>query len=254
MKHIYWKNDNKVTALTTTKEGGVSTGNFEGLNLALHVGDNKEHVLLNREALAHDLSISSEKIVYARQTHSDSITKVTKEHLGSGVFDFESGVDGDALYTTEKGIALAVFHADCVPVFIHVPGKRLVMIIHAGEIGTLKEITYKAIKQLEKNEKINPKRVHAHIGPARTFMNYPTNEETIKRVLELGYNAGAKRSSGTLFIDTQVINYEQLRKAGVPQKNITMTAHCTVERPDLFYSHYRDNNTGRMISLIKLNG
>ena len=253
MKYIYWKNNKHLTALTTTRTGGISKGCYRGLNLAFQLEDNFEHVLKNRELLYKDLFITSEKIVFAFQSHSDRVVKVSLLDKGKGTLSFETGVDGDALYTYESDLALAVFHADCVPVFVHVPNKHLVMIVHAGEVGTLKEITYKAIQVLIKEENIDPKHILAHIGPARTFMNYTTTLETIELVRSLGYSAGTKCSSGTYYLDTQVINLEQLIKAGVPAKNITMTSLCTVNRDDLFYSHYREKETGRMISLIKLN-
>ena len=43
-----WPLRNKVTAFTTTRVSGASTVPYDELNLALHVGDNRQDVLNNR--------------------------------------------------------------------------------------------------------------------------------------------------------------------------------------------------------------
>jgi len=245
MRHIIWKNDKFLTALTTTKNAG---------NQAIHIGNNSQEAKQFRKELAHDLQIEHTSFVYPHQTHSDTILKITKCDCGVGFDSFESGVRADALYTFDANVTLAIFHADCVPVFIYVQKKHLVMVIHAGEEGTLKEITFKAIKYIIENEDVQPSDICAHIGPSRSLLNYPSNKQTIDRVVALGYECGAKSTNGIFFLDLPLINYAQLRKAGVSTKNISMSNLCTFERSDLFFSFNRDKkDEGRMLSLIRLN-
>jgi polyphenol oxidase len=41
-----------------------------------------------------------------------------------------------------------------------------------------------------------------------------------------------------------------LAAAGVAQKNISSSGHCTACRTDLFFSYRRERSTGRMIAAI----
>ncbi len=52
----------------------------------------------------------------------------------------------DALITTEKGLALGVKTADCVPVLIANKSGDLVSAVHAGWRGTSLEISYKTAR------------------------------------------------------------------------------------------------------------
>ena len=57
----------------TTRRGGVSTGVFDSLNIALHRGDLEENVAKNYEILASALDFDRNKLVLTRQTHSDIV-------------------------------------------------------------------------------------------------------------------------------------------------------------------------------------
>ena len=146
-----WNQFKNITAITTTRDGGFSTGNFSSANLAYHVGDNKETVKKNRDVIFSKVGINEQNSVFVAQFHSDITYKVTSKDKGRGFNAFEDGIIADALYTSEKGINLAVYHANCVPVFIYVPTHNIVGVIHAGEEGSLKDITGKFIKQLIEN-------------------------------------------------------------------------------------------------------
>ena len=116
----------------------------ENFNMGLHACESTNAVIENRKTFANDFNIDPNQCVFAKQTHSDHLVKVTKDDCGKGVFDYESAIDDtDALYTKDKGVCLGVFHADCVPVLMADPITGLVCAIHAGWQGTVKEITRK---------------------------------------------------------------------------------------------------------------
>jgi copper oxidase (laccase) domain-containing protein len=140
MKTNNW-NSNKFIAFTTTKEFG---------NLAYQVGDNYLEVKGNRKKLSDLLDLPLENIIFTHQSHSDILKEVTTLDLGKGKDSFESGVDADALYTKDRNLAIGIFHADCVPIFLYHPN-GLVMIIHAGFISTNKHITYSKYNQFIKS-------------------------------------------------------------------------------------------------------
>ena len=253
MSYIKWNQVPNVLAFTTTKNGGHSLKPFESFNQAYQVGDNYDHVRLNRQKLCLDNGIDEDSLVLVHQSHSDIIVKVDETYKGKGKLSFESGVEADALYTTDKGIALGVFHADCCPIFISSKSGHLVGIVHAGEKGTFKKVLFKSLSTIINNENINPEDLLVHIGPSLTFSHRIVNLSAKEMVEKYGdeYLVAFKITSGVSFIDLPLINYLQAREANIPSKNISVYDGCTYENEDLFFSHSRENKTGRHLSIIK---
>ena len=64
----------------STRLGGVSKPPFDGLNLALHVGDSAEDVLTNRKKFIGSLGYQLEDIVTPNQVHGEKIFRVEESH------------------------------------------------------------------------------------------------------------------------------------------------------------------------------
>lgn len=109
--------------ITTTTEAG---------NMAYQVGNDFDNVKNNREELYKELGIDRYQVVYVHQSHSDIIQEATRQDGFRGGEDFASGVPADALYTKEKDLALAIFHADCVPIIFYDSTVPLIGVIHSG--------------------------------------------------------------------------------------------------------------------------
>src|SRR5438105_15372070 len=85
-----------------TRHGGTSTGKHASLNLADGISDNPEHVKVNREQVRKSMGV--QKVIFPHQTHGVNVSRVTKKNM-------DQVHQADALFTTEKEIALAVTHA-----------------------------------------------------------------------------------------------------------------------------------------------
>ena len=240
MKTLNWNNQN-VIAFTTTKNLG---------NMAFQVAANKEEVLLNRETLKELTDLELDHIIFTHQSHSDITKEVALDDLGKGQYSFESGISADALYTKEKNIAIGVFHADCVPIFLY-HSIGLIAIIHAGFIGTNKHITYKSIKYICEKENINPNEFQAYIGPSRKLKSYVINEDEKQLVLNSNNQTFLLENEGGFSFDMAASNILDLIKIGVKLENITNSNIDTVTNEDCF-SAYKKTPVGRMVSIIKL--
>lgn len=253
MGYIYWDSLPNVVAFTSDRNGGFSKAPYNSFNQAYQVGDDKESVILNRTRLCADHHLTLDRLITAYQQHTDIIMKVDSSMLGKGQDSFESGVGPcDALYTFESGLALGVFHADCVPVFFASPKHHLVGIIHAGKTGTLKKVVYKSLTYIIKEEHIDPNDIYVHLGPALTFSHCSldmTPEEFIQIYGE-DFLKGMKSTSGVHFLDVPLLNVIQARDAGIPSINISVYEGCTFESEALFFSYKRDKTTGRHLSVI----
>lgn len=229
----------------------------ESFNMALHACDSKEAVEINRKRFAHDLNIDLNNCVFAQQTHSDHIQKVTLADGGKGVFDYADAIaDTDALYTKDKGVCLGVFHADCVPVLIADPISGLVCAIHAGWQGTVKEITGKSIAYLKEHEGVNPENLKVYIGASICKKNFEVGKEVIEKVQAMSFDTTStyyfNETTQKGYVDNKELNRLQCLKEGVPMKNITVDKNCTFANQENFFSYRRNNDCGRHMSFIML--
>lgn len=253
MGYVYWEQFNEIEAFTTNRKGGTSNPPFDTFNQAYHVGDNHEDVHSNRLRIYKDFKIKPLHLVTTHQSHSTVISKVTQHDLGAGENAYETGIPADALYTYEKDIALGIFHADCVPVFLYDKKAGLIGIIHAGQKGSLKGVTQIAVQYLIDHEGIKPEDLYAYLGPSLTFSHNVIDADLKANIIALGpdYIHSIKETNGQTFFDVPLLNYLQLRRVGVPAVNITISDLCTYENKDLFFSCKRNELTGRQMSVIK---
>lgn len=251
-----WEKFKAITAATSMRTGGFSTGDFTSLNLALHVGDDRTLVLKNRDLFfsQKEVNITPKNSVFVAQNHSTIVKKVTFADTGRGFNDFKDGIDADALYTNQPGLNLAIYHADCVPVFIYVPNHNIVGIIHAGEQGSVGNITGILVQKLLL-EGVKPAEIYAHIGPAASMGHRVITKERAFELAALGGDIirAIKATEPQYFIDLPLLNTLQLRRLGVPLDNISYSNICTYQNNDQFYSYARNKVTGRNISFIRLN-
>jgi YfiH family protein len=244
----------RILALTTTRKGGVSLPPFDSLNFAYQTSDQSIHVQQNRDLFFRSLSINPHDVIYTYQSHSDVLVKVTHLDKGKGSASFEDGVAADALYTTESNVPLAIFHADCVPVFVSHRLLPLVGIIHAGTEGTLKKITYKSLVKIMKDERVDPKDLLLQFGPSLDFAHHPLSIGEVDRILALDahYAQAIKMISGIFYLDVPLLNYMQAIDAGIPLANIQVSLLDTFSNPQTFFSYQREKITGRHLSFILL--
>ena len=106
-------------------------------NIGFSDRENPEIIQHNRRSLAEAAGFEVERLITARQVHSATVRIVTAEEAGRGALDRESRIPAtDALVTNQPGICLMVLSADCVPVLLFEPEKRVVAAVHAGWRGT----------------------------------------------------------------------------------------------------------------------
>ena len=178
--------------------------------------------------------LSQEGMATLQQIHSSRVLSVNSPGLAG---------EGDALVTNRVGIKLSVRTADCYPILLVDIESRVVAAIHAGWRGTSLGIVMEALKKMQALRHTNaaPQHVWAAIGPGIGCCCYHVGAE----VAQLFGQPHAGR------IDLAEANRRQLIHAGVPERNIDLTQHCTFCEADQFHSYRRDKDrAGRMISYI----
>jgi YfiH family protein len=219
------------------KAGGYSENGFGELNLSYKVGDDPKRVDRNRSRLAEVFGISSEKIIFPVQTHSNHIKIVTASTKAE---DIE---DTDAILTNEKGIMISVMSADCVPVLLYDHEKKVAAAIHAGWRGTMAEIVKLTVEKMKDVFDTKPSSIRAGIGPSISDEVYEVGEEVIKAVEKVyGSKEGiiSREQNGKGFCNLWEANRIQLVKAGVLPGNIEVAGICTYKNSDTFFSYRKD--------------
>ena len=213
-----------IRAFTTTRNAGTfSLASAEPVN----------EVMGRWSAVQSDLREVAHRLVSVRQVHGDHVLV----HTGGWEGWLRAG-EADGHIASERGTALAVGIADCVPVFIaHSSG--VVGLLHSGWRGTAARITAKAIDAFQRYG-IPGGDLAIHLGPAICGRCYEVSADVREQLT----GQPAIRPGN---VDLRSLIAEQASTAGV--RRITVDGSCTRCDNDRFFSH-RAGDAGRQIAVI----
>lgn len=234
----------------TSRLGGVSRGNIEGLNLGFRVGDDIDSVKQNYHIIAMDFDIPYGGITSAKQTHSKDVRIITETEKGCGVSRLSETFEADGLITNCKGIALTVFYADCVPILLSDGKTGVVAAVHSGWRGTVSRIAENAVNIMKNEFGSNPENIKAAIGPSIGKCCFETGEE-----VACNFDSDLVRSedNGKFKVDLWEANRRILEKSGLCEENIDVLGICTICQSDILYSYRtHGDRTGRMGAVIMI--
>jgi YfiH family protein len=162
----------------------------------------------------------------------------------------------DALVTDQPGIMVAVRTADCVPILMHDPKRRVVAAVHAGWRGAVAGIVPKTLALLESRFGSCLEHVRISIGPSAGVCCYEVDEPVLDRLCQ-GFQDWKKvvrtGGDGKAHLDLKGLVKEQVRALGAPPKSVTTVNLCTICHKDLFFSYRREGKVnGTMVSAIGL--
>jgi polyphenol oxidase len=247
-----------IEALVSTREGGLSSPPYEALNLGLRVGDDPEKVVENRRHLLRTFGMGLERSVWCRQVHADGVVVVGGEDAGRGSTEEESIVqDADALVTDTPDLPLCVTVADCVPVVIFDPGRKVVGLAHAGWGGTVSRISSRTVEVMRERFGCDPAGMIAAIGPSIGPSGYQVGDDVIERARAAFGDRSAEilapAPTGKALFDLWAANRVDLEEVGVSAGRIEVSGIAVEEHLDEFYSHRREGGrTGRFIAAVTL--
>jgi purine-nucleoside/S-methyl-5'-thioadenosine phosphorylase / adenosine deaminase len=250
------------------------------LNLGFTDWDARASVLANRKNFFAAVGASEMRLVALRQIHSDIAHRIDCfEAAERQDAPPEAPLQGDALFTRDTGVLLAVQTADCVPILLADAKRRVIAAIHAGWRGTLRRIAEKTLGRMQMEFGTRPEDVIAALGPgigpscyevggdvAKEFQaQFPNAREWFEGpfdALASGENdpnwlpwltmkpPGHAPPPPRVQLDLIAANRTILAAAGVPAENIVSSGFCTSCRSDLFFSYRRERTTGRLMAVI----
>jgi purine-nucleoside/S-methyl-5'-thioadenosine phosphorylase / adenosine deaminase len=235
-----------------TREGGVSTGIYRGLNTGIGSKDSREAVLENRARAARHLGAMPENLATPHQVHSAEAV-VVEAAWAPG-----HGPKADAVVTNRVGIAVGAGAADCGPVLFAEPEARIVAAAHAGWKGAFTGILESTIATME-SLGADRKKIVAVLGPTISAGAYEVGPEFSARFIAADATnerlfAPSVRDGHSMF-DLPAYIVARLEAAGIGA--VGNLGHCTYADEARFYSYRRathrgEADYGRLLSAILL--
>ena len=167
--------------------------------------------------------------------------------------------DGDALVSNASSFVLAVQVADCVPILMADKKSGAVAAVHAGWRGTCAGVVNAAIAAMSREFGTDSRNLCAAIGPSIGPCCYEVGESVLDEFRLVGVPENyVKRwfsvvDGGSLRLDLQTANRDQLAAAGVREDDIYVCGLCTKTHSGVFESYRADGElAGRMAGLIRV--
>jgi len=233
-----------------TRRGGVSPWPWESLNVGAMVGDDPERVHTNRGLALEALARNPASVFDAWQVHSAEVV-VANAPRGDA-----PPLQADAILTDRPEVTLMMRFADCVPVLLHDPVRRAVGIVHAGWLGTVRQVLRAALRRMVSAYGTRLADVVAAIGPSIAAHHYPVGAEVVA-AFRAAYGATADRhltagDDGTR-LDLWGANRQVLEEEGV--RRIEVSGICSACHTEDWFSHRGEGGrTGRFAAVIALAG
>jgi hypothetical protein len=220
------------------RRGGVSSGEFESLNVSGSGGDSAESVAENLRRLAAGAGIPVERIASVSQVHGREVVRAAEGQPR----------EADALWTDEAAAAVSVKTADCVPILLVDPEGRRVAAVHSGWRGTDLEVAAAAVEALSRQGS-RPEKILAAIGPCIRLCCYEVSDELARRFADRFGPEVVASDGGAPHLDLQRAVRTTLVRAGLRADRIDVLERCTACETGDFFSHRRDRGrTGRHLN------
>lgn len=197
-------------------------------------------------------------IVQMRQVHDVKVAVVDRGDMT------KEDLDGyDAMITDLPGVAIGVRSADCIPVLLYDPVKKVAAAIHSGWRGTVSKIISKTVAKMQSIYASQPSDMLGFIGPGICVDCFQVGEEVALNFKEAGFDInslwsfrGPKTGNGMEgghHIDLNEACRQTLVESGLKNENIQVADLCTYEDNHLLYSARKEGiECGRNITYIKI--
>jgi YfiH family protein len=235
------------------RAGGISAGIFASLNCGPGSGDDRAHVIENRQRALRELTQDTgAQLLTLYQIHSANVITVTEPWQIGGA------PRADAMVTNIPGHALGILTADCAPVLLADAEAGVIGATHAGWKGAFSGVTDSTIAAMEQ---LGAKcaRIAAAVGPCIGRQNYEVGAE-FRSNFETADEPNARwfvpsDKPGHFRFDLPGYVESRLQAAGLT--NIARIRRCTYADEADFFSyrratHRNEKDYGRQLSAILL--
>ena len=234
---VNWPAPKHIRAITTTRNGGQSTGPYFSLNLGDHVGDNPEVVTANRQRLFEKALLPAEPL-WLKQTHSTDVIDAKR---------WQADMQAEAIISDSPDTVCTVMTADCLPLLMTDSSGSQVAAVHAGWRGLKNGIIENTLAQF----KAPSSEIIVWLGPAIGPQAFEVGPEVKAGFVVM--DAAAESAFISTHTDRYLADIYLLARHRLIAQGVTAIyggENCTFTEKQRFFSFRRDGVTGRMASLI----
>ncbi|EDK13667.1 tRNA (5-methylaminomethyl-2-thiouridylate)-methyltransferase [Haemophilus influenzae 22.4-21] len=217
----------------------MSLAPYLSFNLGDHVGDDKSAVKTNRTLLVEKFGLP-QKPIFLTQTHSTRVLQLPY----SG-----QNLEADAVYTNVPNQVCVVMTADCLPVLFTTTSGNEVAATHVGWRGLCDGVLEETVKYFQ----AKPEDIIAWFGPAIGPKAFQVGIDVVEKFVAVDEKAKLAFQPDAIEEGKYLSNLYQIATQRLNNLGITQIYggnHCTFNEKEKFFSYRRDNQTGRMASVI----
>lgn len=204
--------------------------------------DNKIINVFSKESLINIIEkYHINKYFELKQIHSNIVNIVDENYQGT--------LDGDAMITNLKNVALVIKTADCIPIILYDNKNHVLAVIHSGWRGTLNSIVKDTVKKMTDIYQIDVDNIKAYLYPSIRKCHFEVDEDVYHEFKIKGKDKYITKENKKYHIDLQNIVIDDLKDCGI---NTIYDANiCTYCNHDKYYS-YRYNHTDKRNNLVAM--
>jgi len=256
IKYKQLSNFTEIAHFCTTRDGGVSVGNYASFNLSPYSGDDKDCCLSNQKKMSERLGIDLSLLILPYQTHGTEIREINESFLQLPTNERNRYLHGvDALFTNLPEVCIGITTADCVPLLFFDPNARAIAAVHAGWRGTCAGIAEKTVKTMIEKYNCLAENIRVAIGPSISAEVYEVGKDVVDNFDAAGFDLTKIISvrNKKLHLDLWKSNQLLLEKSGILKEHIEISGICTYSEHKRFFSARRLGIcSGRILSGIML--
>ncbi len=246
-----WSEGNSLIAGVTTRNGGLSRPPYNSLNLGMNTDDATHNVEGNRSTLLNELEVVEQQLLLVKQVHGSDVVVVNSKNYDVSHFH---DVSADAIVTNQPDVLVGILVADCYPVLMFDPAKRVVAAAHVGWRGAANGIIGKTISAMIDEFGSESEQIKVFVGPGISAEHYEVDKQ-VRDAFRAGSgnwnDISEEVELGLWKLDIQRSIDLQLTEVGIKRTNREICDLCTWEHRELFFSYRRDEGqTGRQMGFV----
>ncbi len=232
-----------------TRWGGVSPSPWQSLNLGATVGDDLQRVAENRRKMFQAIGRTLDSNFDVWQVHSAEVVCAQAPKPPE-----QPHLQADAILTDRPEVTLFMRFADCVPILLYDPGRKVIGLVHAGWLGTVRKTVQAGLEAMHAQYGTHLPDVRAAIGPSIGPHHYQVGPEVIEQVRSVFGNEAASllpAQDGAVQFDLWSANRLLMEQVGV--RRVEVAGICTACQLEDWFSHRGEHGkTGRFGAVIAL--
>lgn len=242
----------EILNFTSTRTGGVSTGNYASLNLGRFSGDINENIRTNFSRFCQKTGVGENQLHLPYQTHEHKVLNIDVLFIRQNTDTQREQLHSvDALITNLPNHCIGVSTADCVPILMYDSVQKAVAVVHAGWRGTCARIGLHTVQAMQKSFGTKPEDLVIALGASISPDVYEVGDELVGLFQQENFDTDKIffKKGEKYHLDLWMANQMVLTDAGVKAKNIEISGLCTFTQDDKFFSARRLGiKSGRIIS------